>query len=381
MAYRKQIADCISLVLLFILYCGQVNATRVEPTGRDTQVEFTFDKSSQPQSVAIWTNESGGYDTDDKGLWGRNAWVCLSSSSPAAGQCSTSVTGVKSGKTSIPLIFTEKRSGMTQIINLEGFHNILDNTGNGCSGSGVIGGPYQVYAANQINCYSTHVNDESQLTLSIPAQELSKIPVGGIWQADVKMSLMQWDPRIKLADWHAAITLNVSDTNNQQIYIPDFGTATPHVDLNLRPLPGTTGSGVKLNGSATLDLCLYDGYNSNSSEFIISPKDDYDGLPGRDYGLFSVYHDGKIDDSNRIDYKLEILDLSSRAYVALDNWQNYVAKDISSLPLRSVHLPGIPEAVLCVPTALRFTTPEFAITSKTAGHYTGTLHLTLTTQM
>ena len=372
---------CLVMSLLLLLACPKVKAESVPPSGRDTTVTTSFDKSETPAEFKIWTNESGGYDSNNDTLWGRNVWTCLSNTDPATGKCSTEVTGVQNGKTTIALLFTEKRSGITQIINLTGYHSIVATTSAGCWPKDNVWGPYLINAGMQVNCSDGNSNDESTLTVSIPSTELSKLPVGGVWEAHLQLNLMQWSPRTKLADWNAHITLNVTDTNNQQIYLPEFGNAAPHVDLNLRPLPGTTGNQTMLSGTATLDMCLYDGYNANSSEFIISPKDQYNGLPGRGFGLFSVYHNGKIDDANRIDYQLQILNLVSREFVDLANWQNYVAKNISEAPLRSVHLPGIPQAVVCVPTALRFITPEFPIANKTAGSYTGTLHLTLTTEM
>lgn len=355
---------CLVMSMLLLIACPKVRAEVVQPTGRDTTVTESFDKSAPPSRVSIWTDESGGYDTSNPSLWARNYWVCLSSTDPQYGQCKTKGVWSSFGETSIPLTFTEKRSGMTTTINVNGYHEYGGY------------GPYNVYSATIF----TGVY-ETKATFYISQAELKKLPVGGIWEAELKTKLMQWDPEAFLADWNAHITLKVSDNNNQQIYLPAFGTADPHVDLNLRPLPGTKANQTMLSGTATLDMCLYDGYNSNSSEFVISPKDDYNGLPGREFGLFSVYHNGQIDTANRIDYKLQILDLLSRKFIELDNWQNYVATKISEAPLRSVHLPGIPQAVVCVPTALRFVTPDFTLTSKTAGRYTGTLHLKLTTQM
>lgn len=355
---------CLVMSMLLLIACPKVRAEVVEPTGRDTTVTESFDKSAPPSQVSIWKDESGGYNTSNPSLWGRNYWVCLSSTDPQNGECRTSGSWANTGETTIPLIFKEKRSGITTTINVKGSHHF-----------GAYG-PYQIYGAT----YYTNM-PETKATFYISQTELSKFPVGGIWQAELKVNLMQWDPYIVLGNWNAHITLKVSDNNNQQIYLPAFGTADPHVDLNLRPLPGTKANQTMLSGTATLDMCLYDGYNSNSSEFVISPKDDYNGLPGREFGLFSVYHNGQIDTANRIDYQLQILDLLSRKFIELDNWQNYVATKISEAPLRSVHLPGIPQAVVCVPTALRFVTPDFTLTSKTAGRYTGTLHLKLTTQM
>lgn len=52
------------------------------------------------------------------------------------------------------------------------------------------------------------------------------------------------------------ITLNVTDhfAENAAIYFPQFGTATPRVDLNLHRLNAS-----QMSGRANLDMCLYDG--------------------------------------------------------------------------------------------------------------------------
>lgn len=153
------------------------------------------------------------------------------------------------------------------------------------------------------------------------------------------------------------------------------------MDLNLRPLPGTTGNQTMLSGTATLDMCLYDGYNANSSTFTLNAKDQTFGLADREPEMFSVYNSGQSNNSHRIDYRLEILDPTTQAYSTMANMQDYVIRNIQQVPLRAVYLPGIPQPVVCVPSRLRFTTPEFAISSKQAGNYTGSLKLFLTTQM
>jgi len=46
-----------------------------------------------------------------------------------------------------------------------------------------------------------------------------------------------------------------------------------------------------------------------------------------------------------------------------------------------VHLPGIPQAVLCVPAPLQLSTKTMDINSKQAGHYTGHLIVNFTSQL
>ncbi|MBU9810347.1 pilus assembly protein CblD [Rahnella sp. SL6] len=373
-----------SLVLLCLplMMVSNAHADRVEPTGRDTPVIATFDKSSPPAQLDIWKDESGGYDSDNDSLWGRNTWVCLSSSNPIYGQCKTTVTGVEEGNTLIPILFTEQRSHMTQVINLTGYHKISVSVGNGCWAAGVIGGPYQVYAAMEKNCGGVKHNDESLLTVYVTSQELQKLPTGGIWEANLKMNLMQWSPAAKLADWNAHFTLNVTDNNNQQIYLPEFGQAAPRVDLNMRPLPGTGGKQAQMNGAANIDMCLYDGYGSNSTSFTLKFDDRQQGTTQRNNGYFSIYSDhGDVNqDSGRIDYYVK-MQAPDGKYVSIIRGEDLVIPHIQTARVRPVHLPGIPQAVLCIPAPLELSTKTLDINSKQAGHYTGHLIVNFTSQL
>ncbi len=183
---RKETYFFVTLLLLFsALTITPAKAQRIEPTGRETPVTATFDKSSAPSQIDIWKDESGGIDSDNDSLWGRNTWVCLSSSDPATGQCRTSVTGVQDGNTTIPIVFTEQRSHLTQVINLTGYHNISVSIANGCWSAGVIGGPYQVYAAMEKNCGGVQNNDESLLTVYVTSQEIAKTPFRGYLESGI----------------------------------------------------------------------------------------------------------------------------------------------------------------------------------------------------
>ncbi|RYJ16376.1 MULTISPECIES: CfaE/CblD family pilus tip adhesin [Rahnella] len=380
---RKETYFFVTLLLLFsALTITPAKAQRIEPTGRETPVTATFDKSSAPSQIDIWKDESGGIDSDNDSLWGRNTWVCLSSSDPATGQCRTSVTGVQDGNTTIPIVFTEQRSHLTQVINLTGYHNISVSIANGCWSAGVIGGPYQVYAAMEKNCGGVQNNDESLLTVYVTSQEMQKLPFGGIWKAELKMSLMQWSPTIKLADWNAHITLNVTDTNNQQIYLPEFGEAAPRVDLNMRPLPGTGGNQTQMNGAVTIDMCLYDGYGSNSTSFTLKFDDQQQGTKERNNAYFSIYSDhGDVNqDSGRIDYYVR-MQAPDGKYMSMIRGEDVVIPDIQTAHIRPVHLPGIPQAVLCIPAPLELSTKTIDINSKQAGHYTGHLIVNFTPQL
>lgn len=361
---RKETYFFVILLLLFsALTITSAKAERVEPTGRDTPVTATFDKSSPPSQIDIWKDESGGYDTTNPRLWVRNSWVCLSSSNPENGQCKTAPTWCSYNAESIPLLFREKRSHLTQIINISGSHTV-GAYGTFRSDSGCSGG----------STYETKVN------FKIAAEELAKFQTGGIWQAEFKVVLTQWDPEVKLADWAAHITLNVTDNNNQQIYLPEFGDAAPLVNLNMRPLPGTGINKVSVIGSANVDVCLYDGYNANSNTFMLTLNDDFTGQGTRSGIDFSIVRQGgNVNDArDRIDYSVKILNPDTNTMQTVTRATQINFTKIQQAHIRQVHLPGIPEPVICVPAPLELNTGLFEVNSKNAGQYRGTLQLNFT---
>ena len=313
-------------------------------------------------------------------VWGEDSCVCLSESSAETGQCSTSPVWDIWGYIAIPLTFTEKRSGMQQTINMQTEHRLRYPNGSECGDESTY--KPKIYSATVITCGDGNKTSESLASAYFTSAELAKLPAGGIWNANLKMSLTQWGGKLKLADWNASITLNVTDNNNQQIYLPEFGEAAPRVDLNLRPLPGTKGNQAQMSGSANIDMCLYDGYGSNSSSFLLNFDDQSQGTLQRNKSYFSIYSDqGDVNlDSGRIDYYIQMQGPDGNNITA-QRGEILILTDIQAARVRQVHLPGIPQAVLCVPTPLLLFTKNIDINSKQAGHYTGHLIVNFTPQL
>lgn len=363
-----------NLICMLLLMSAQLvipsftYAAAVEPTGRDTTVSTSYDLSSSPSNFNIWTHETGGYNPDNPGLWGRNNWRCLSNTSPSTGQCKSGEAKSSQGDwgtggtTTIPTLFTEKRTGLQAVINLEGYH-----VGNG--------GKILVTSAD-----SAGSGAEQFLNIYITAAELKKIPVGGIWEGTLALDLWQWSPGKKLARWTGHITLHVTDNNNQQIYLPEFGDAAPLVNLNLRPLPGTGTQKMSFTGSANIDVCLYDGYNANSNTFMLTLNDDFTGQSDRSGVNFSIVRQGgNVNEKrDRIDYTINILNPDTNTMQTVSRTRQINFTNIQQAHIRQVHLPGIPEPVICVPAPLELTTDYIEVSSKNAGYYRGTLQLNFT---
>lgn len=386
----------ISITLLFIistLLFSQYSMADIEqPAGRETQIVEYFDKQAIPSQVYIWETENTGYDSSNPAKWAKNGLICQSSSNPINGQCPTVTVSNKTGTSSIPLTFIEKRSKLRVVLNVAAWHIPFFSPDDSCSTGSTSGTKLLINSGMYILCGSSSGNqaDGSLVTAYISQSEIKKLPVGGIWEAELKMQLWQWSPYINLGNWNAHIKLNVSDTSNQAIYFPSFGAgqgkdAQPHVDLNLRPLPGGDRQVLgRLNGSTSLDMCLYDGYGSNSRSFQVqlSEPPEYPTNPeGRQAGQFSVYNDtgNRNAVGNRIDYGVKMYFPGSNSFQDVVNGTTYTLDNINTDDIRAVRLASnISNVVLCVPTPLQINTPAFNIVDKTTGHYTGKIRVVFT---
>ncbi|QQN33189.1 MULTISPECIES: CfaE/CblD family pilus tip adhesin [Rahnella] len=372
---HKQLLTALFILLSTLLVTlSDAQADTVAPLDHSINTELNIAKGTA-STVNIWSRESGGYDSTNSSRWGLNYWACTSSTSDENGKCPTGKGGY-AAYLPVYLKFTEKRSGATQTLELQGIREAYWYNGN-CA---MYGDPKPMNQSAQNSC-SGDSTDGVNLTLKIPATELNKLPVGGIWTAQLKI-LLHNSSGTEVYHWDSNITVNLTDTNNQQIYLPEFGEAAPRVDLNLRPLPGTKGNQMQMNGSATIDMCLYDGYGSNSSSFTIKFDDQQQGTTQRNNGYFSIYSDhGDTNlDSGRIDYYVR-MQAPDGKYVSVIRGDDLVISDIQTAHIRPVHLPGIPQAVLCVPAPLELSTKTMDINSKQAGNYTGHLIVNFTPQL
>jgi hypothetical protein len=356
------------LILFLSIISVSVSCYAAPPAGRNTTINATVDKAS-PTDTYIWKDESGG-NGEYPLPYARNTWVCLSSTDSTNGKCPTEPkaedSGNITGTTDIVLLFVEKRTGAAARLTVKA--------------SRMVGGygPYHIEAA----AVGGSASYTALATFYIPKSEIAKFPTGGIWHAKLNMALTEWEPRQKLADWVAYINLNVTDNNNVQIYFPEFSSAAPRIDLNLRPLPGSGGNQSQMTGLANIDMCLYDGFDSYSSSFTVKFTDQPKGSASRGNDDFSLYHDtGDTSvESGRIDYQVA-MHLPDGSTMTVDRGKDNVIPDISSAPVRPVLLPGIPEPVTCVPVPLTLSTKPIQISSKQAGHYTGHLIVDFTPQL
>ncbi|KVX22440.1 pilin protein [Burkholderia ubonensis] len=352
------------------------------PANRNDTVEATLDRGVPEAEVTIFKRASGGYDTSDPQKWGQNSWTCASASDPATGACPTEpVWGAGGNATAIRLSFKEATTGATTVLNLRGENHYtrhLDCNGNVIPE--IVAGrrpievaQYSVVAA----CNGTRGWDGRALSVAIPSEELKKIPTGGIWKANLLLNLRQWADagisRPTIAVFKAAIKLNVTDKNNIQVYLPEFTNATPVVDLKLRTLP----NGSRLSGTSNVDMCLYDGYNSQSTWFDVTASDGLT-IDRRDKGSYSVLLESDKSGAyaSRIDYNASLTYAGKK--IVLPNNETVRLQGVNNSAGRTVSLPGIPVPVVCTPTPLTLETPEFQSVWKRPGKYSNKLTITFT---
>lgn len=371
----------LTALILLICFARVTWANILPPTAQDIAVSTTYDRSGAIAKLSIWDDTSGGYDTNNKSKWGLNFWTCNSETDPEHGMCPTRVAHNGEWNMVISQKFVEQRSGASQVIKLSATRRSEWVPADYCgSEGGRYGDEKPMNASGQNICGSTYTSGVA-LDIHIAPDELKKIPVGGIWKARLNITLHSNHDSTKY-NWQADITLNVTDNSNQAIYLPEFGEAQPQIDLNLRPLPGTQVNHSKLRGITNLDMCLYDGYGGNSSSFVLNFQDT-GAAAGRDSALFSVYREGgdaqNIQD--RIDYTLSLRSPTDNTSLPVRRGEDLTLDNLNQAQIRQVHLPNIPQPVICIPAPLKLETPEFSISSKSAGRYRGTLRINFTPQL
>lgn len=349
------------------------------PQGRTDTVRAMRDRGTPLGDVMIFDGAPGGYDTSDGLKWGRNSWTCQSSSDTETGACPTEPIWDSYGSTDIKLAFKEEKTGATAVLNLHGENGYMRHVD--CSGNIVARvlsrhrRPIEVAQSATVGGCNDIRWDGRVLYVKIPAAELKKLPSGGTWKANLRLNLRIWSTGTAPVGgvFQAAITLDATDKNNIQIYLPEFATATPVIDLKLRALP----NGSRLSGTSNVDLCLYDGYNSQSTWFDITASDGLT-IDRRDKGQYSVLLDNDKSGSyeSRVDYSLSLTYAGKK--IALRNNEKVRLQGVNNTTGRSVSLPGISVPVICTPAPLTLETPEFQSAWKRPGKYSNKLTITFT---
>lgn len=352
----------------------------VPPVDQQTTLTLNLERSTLGSTQHyIWNQQRNGWGGDNA-PYAQNHWLCYSANDATygAGGCFESIHNGPLPSV-IALTFTEQISRVTHTINLYGHATLI-----GC-GSGLV------LPINSFNAVWCVVDDSKSLgkmlTVWLDKQEINKLPFGGVWKAQLKLKQRNWagpgdntPEGYYSAYWTADIQVNLRDNTNISIWFPQHQTTTPHHDLQLHTLPTPSLPGGKISGSSSLDMCLYDGYNGNSSGFEVALTDQQN-ISGRDSSLFSLFHTGPAssDVRKRIDYRIQLR--YNGQQIAMLNNQPQMLSGSKPSQLRPVRLPHLPQPVFCAPTPLTFITPEFNQNDKESGSYLGYVRVSFTPRL
>jgi hypothetical protein len=332
-----------------------------------TAVTHAFDRAA-PLPLQLWAPRTVlGFDEVAQGH-GRLHVTCTGNA--ARGRCPRSDTGEgPTGRRPILLEFHEQRSGQRRDVGVTGWMERVEWE-RSCSNDYWDKSEYPLWTSATRECHIAPAGTAA--TLEVAAMDIGGL-VAGRWQAELHLDVRSAGGAV-LGRHVFVLHVTVTDPGRAAIHLPEYGGSAAAVDLQLQlrsqPPPASVG------GEAVLDMCLYDGLGSHSSQLLLIARDGMPDTPGRPSGLFSVWHqDGGRAAHERIDYRLQLLH-AGRTIPLHPNAPTVLA-DIDSADVRPVLLPGMDQPVHCVPTPLTLITPRVPAADKRNGRYQGDLTLEL----
>lgn len=379
------------IVIVSIIISQPSLSAEKSPTAHNITLSVTMDKDSLPSSVKVFDNIFGGQSDPAQNTSSlqynynrNNTLICFSRTDPSMGACPTlpywgngQNAPTMAGR--LTLRFTQQGTGKTIDLAVEGIRR-------------------RPYHSN--TSLWNAVGNESGLPVtmsaSISREELLKLTPGNQpWKAKLVMNMAHWDTNCAGKDdasvgcsaniftqWTADITLRITDYGTQQIFFPNYSGQNPLIDLGLKINNNGTSSATA-GARKTVDMCLYDGNNSTSSQISMLFRDEGKISQGREPGLFSIYRQGgESDPSSRLDYSLSVVNPKTGQLQPVANGLEIVWTGVNAnegmVKTRTVKLPGISGLVQCIPAPLTFSIPAFKLSSKSPGKYTGKLNVIYT---
>lgn len=343
------------------------------PSSDHRSIVLNYDRGTLPGDQVLWPERTVlGYSTDPSLKYGLIHLTCGSNSDTGRGRCPVADTEEShEGHSTVALRFTERRSGMRTDVELTGWLKRI-------ALNGACGPIWQPADRPLWTSWGSYCQERppagSAIALSLPQRELERL-VAGRWDATLELFLRADPAGPVLATYTFTFDLTITDRDAMAIYFPEFDQVSPLVGLNIDYDP--LGAPPTIGGSATLDMCLYDGLGSQSEYFEVTLRDDGRSAPGRPDDMYSVWHhSGATESRHRLDYQI-ILDHNGTR-LPLHNNRVEVLRGIDTARLRLVLLPGMTQPVYCVPTPLSLSTPRVPASEKAHGYYQGQLQVEFT---
>jgi len=353
------------LLITCLLISTSANADSFNggPTPNVTTIQEYDIPSGAPSDYYLWRNDyvgASGYS------------VSFGTFTCAFSDIQQTCTHQSSGST-VTMFLTERRSGMKHAMKVQAYSEAMFYDSTNPQSSTFCGGYKPLNNSNSFGCGDNSATNTDTLTAYITQSEMNNLPVGGVWEGQLKF---KFDKAGTVVNYVANITLKGKATGKQDIYFPEFNGANPLVQLDLHPT-GSVTSNSYVEDVTNLDMCLYDGFNSNSDSMTLSFKDEGKAAAARQNGYFSIYNTatGGTDEAERVDYRVEMFDPHSKGWRTVKNNDSFTlqAGENGQDQIRPVRLPSITYPVLCSPAPLRLIVDKFRVTDKAAGYYKGVL--------
>jgi len=363
---RKFIAIALALLPALPAAAQRPPVTVPTPGTTLTTLQHAFDRAA-PQPLQLWPPRTVlGYQDGTHGHGGLHV-TCTDV--PARGRCPRSDSGEgPTGRRAVQLEFHEQRSGQRREIGVTGWLERIEWERT-CSEDYWEKSEYPLWTSTTRECHIAPSGTAA--TLQLEAMDLAAL-VAGRWQAELHLDVRSGLGGAVLGRQVFVLDVTVTDPGRAAIHLPGHGAAGARMDLQLelrrQPPPASVG------GQGVLDMCLYDGLGSLSSQLVLIARDGGPDVPDRPPPLFSVWHQGGGRALHeRIDYRLQVLHGGRR--LDLHPGVHTLLEGIDTAELRPVVLPGMDQPVHCVPTPLTFLTPRFPAADKREGRYEGDLTL------
>ncbi|MFB3305996.1 CfaE/CblD family pilus tip adhesin [Pseudomonas sp. AMR01] len=361
------------IIAAYGLSCEAAISSPIVPVASRTKsVTYNIDKNAVSGDFSIWKDVSGGQgssnppSSDDSNYYSRMSWLCQSESNEAVGACASAPLYSSAQVTNfITLQFVEQRTQIKRNIRLTGESVVFSVRGRYSSltmnsswgGTGAVGSSELIFKT---------------LNVWIPSSEIKRLPIGGVWTAKLVLTQSSWLPTAPVATWTANITLNLLDSGNIQIYLPEYNTANPTIDLGLK------SNGTELHGRVDVQACLYDGFNAQSEKYSITMSDP--NSKDNNFYIKNLSRSANSDLKNSIPYEVWISNLttSSDTSIKMQNNKDHIFSNIRQLTPRLTTLPKIPNPVYCTPWQFSLRANRLVQKEQAIGKYNGTLRIKFT---
>ncbi|AJC18295.1 CFA/I fimbrial subunit E [Pandoraea sputorum] len=341
------------------------------PVDRHEGVSLTYDLS-QSRGDWIFRPQQQAHYTPGDIHGSRTSFVCRSAVDTTVGACATVPENLPDGPPTVVMLrFTEQRSKHTVDLGLTA-RKVVTVSGSTCT--------HRLLPFNtdrNLNRCAGRPYDVSRYLLTIPAAELARLPVGGIWRGRFEFDLREVGSTGASATHSYDIELNVTDTQNAQIYFPTLSNTAPRVAMDLQRRPGV-GFRPLVFGGRSVDICYYDGFGSNSTGALrvrAASEREVFPPPSTGNGVLIRQDTNGSQPQQRIEYRLGMNYAGAYQWLRIGDAGGTAFGAVSQAPIRIVRLPGMPVAVACTPAALAFEIVPFLESEKDAGRYDGRIRI------